>query len=496
MGRISRVYKLGRNFLGAKKALDVVVRLLENDADKDTGWKTAENGKHYHITKGGYVDKGPNVMKGGNVGKPSTWETRNGSAKSAEKKIETVGSPTPVSKKASKQSVFSKMAPARLQSAAKSLSAASGSSVSSNDLAGGNVHEAEEKAIIKLLEQSDQHTPASIALGKYIKSKIDAAGGDRVLKSEGFRKNITAEESDMMDAALSSIERLKLGSFSDGAERVRKEFRAVLFSIVNKGLGGPDTVDLARQKWDEARGIKNAPKTKEERAQKAAEEQARLEAEKKKRQQELAQGIGEYTKKAEIYHVSMSPVRKLAKPLTHKQIVTKIAKEDRTDGSCVSSAFAYIANKMGFDVKDFKGGNSQKVVGNRAAFYDLADSPGVKCETVDSSNDHEAAKALLSGMKPNKEYLLVTGKHASVVRLAKDGKTYEFLELQSKFGSGYQSMGSSASEIENTLKNRFGCRKSRTLAGTKITKTNFLFETDSLYGCKAFGNALRLLNTA
>ena len=56
-------------------------RLKEaRDADgekEDTGWRTTENGKHYHINSEGEVDKGPKAMVGGNVNKPETWSSNN-----------------------------------------------------------------------------------------------------------------------------------------------------------------------------------------------------------------------------------------------------------------------------------------------------------------------------------------------------------------------------------------------------------------------------------
>ena len=74
MSRAGKVYRVLQRTLGKEKALNTVIRLFGMDAEEEGVWRTTENGKHYHITKGGRVDKGPNVMKGSNVNDPSTWK--------------------------------------------------------------------------------------------------------------------------------------------------------------------------------------------------------------------------------------------------------------------------------------------------------------------------------------------------------------------------------------------------------------------------------------
>lgn len=60
----------------------------------------------------------------------------------------------------------------------------------------------------------------------------------------------------------------------------------------------------------------------------------------------------------EVYKVQSREVFVLDKPLKSDKIIAKIGGADKTDGSCSSVAFAYCANKAGFDVKDFRGGMS------------------------------------------------------------------------------------------------------------------------------------------
>ena len=52
------------------------------------------------------------------------------------------------------------------------------------------------------------------------------------------------------------------------------------------------------------------------------------------------------------------PVEKLETPLTDDEIISKVGGGDLTKGSCSSAAFAYIGNKCGYDVTDFRGDDS------------------------------------------------------------------------------------------------------------------------------------------
>ena len=42
-------------------------------------------------------------------------------------------------------------------------------------------------------------------------------------------------------------------------------------------------------------------------------------------------------------------------------IIEKLGGGDKTNGSCASVAFAYVGNKNGLDVTDFRGGGSQMI---------------------------------------------------------------------------------------------------------------------------------------
>ena len=58
--------------------------------------------------------------------------------------------------------------------------------------------------------------------------------------------------------------------------------------------------------------------------------------------------------------IEYNEVKELDRELEEWEIISRIAGGDKTDGSCPSVAFAYIGNKNGLDVLDFRDGDSRK----------------------------------------------------------------------------------------------------------------------------------------
>ncbi|HGQ4216718.1 TPA: hypothetical protein ACL7J0_001611 [Streptococcus pneumoniae] len=56
--------------------------------------------------------------------------------------------------------------------------------------------------------------------------------------------------------------------------------------------------------------------------------------------------------------ITSNPITKSLKKLTEEEIIQAISGGDKTKGSCSSLAFAYIGNKAGYTVLDFRGGKS------------------------------------------------------------------------------------------------------------------------------------------
>ena len=158
-------------------------------------------------------------------------------------------------------------------------------------------------------------------------------------------------------------------------------------------------------------------------------------------------------RRAVDYGVTYNTVGMNEKPLSHDEIVQKIGGADRTKGSCVSQAFAYIGNEQGLDVTDFRGGESCETFAG-GAWRNLLECGEDKPAMVGIKE----TKDLLKKMEQGEEYVLITGKHCSVVRMGEAGP--EYLELQDMpERCGWKKMvGGEYSSVSDTLKYRFGVR--------------------------------------
>lgn len=171
-------------------------------------------------------------------------------------------------------------------------------------------------------------------------------------------------------------------------------------------------------------------------------------------------------------------------------IIKYIAEADKTRGSCSSAANAYIANKAGFNVLDFRGGESLDLFSKKKTSIEMAKFSGVESYITKNTNDFTSFNKLKLKMQVGKEYKLGLGGHAAIVRKLKNG-TYQYLELQDEVGlNGFKDFG------EYTLKNRFGCKKSHTLYGLRYEVATYLIEVESLGRSKEFIELMQYLNTA
>ena len=115
--------------------------------------------------------------------------------------------------------------------------------------------------------------------------------------------------------------------------------------------------------------------------------------------------------------VKYKRVRNLSKKLTDDEIIRKIGGKDLTTGSCVSLACAYIANKNGLDVIDYRGGNSCE---NFKNFYKhIHNLPGVITKEYKFKNESDSTVKILTKLKPNKEYYISLGTHDAIFRKVK-----------------------------------------------------------------------------
>lgn len=196
----------------------------------------------------------------------------------------------------------------------------------------------------------------------------------------------------------------------------------------------------------------------------------------------------EIIKQLKDLKIEYNPVQKLDESLTTDEIVQKISGGDMTKGSCSSLGFAYIANKNGLDVLDFRGGSSQDFFSTTSNIYKISQLPGVKSIVAENTNDIMATTSLLKTLEEGKEYYLATGNHAAIVR--KIENTYEFLELQSPKENGFKQL------TTNILKNRFHCKQTHSIQGIKFKTKNILMEIDSFKDNSEFEEIMGYINTS
>ena len=183
------------------------------------------------------------------------------------------------------------------------------------------------------------------------------------------------------------------------------------------------------------------------------------------------------------------PINTLSSKLTENEIIKRVSGGDKTIGSCTSLAFAYLGNKIGLDVLDFRGGESLNFFGTNKTIQEMAKLKGVKGFIVRNEDDYKAITQLIKNIKDNKEYILTTGKHTSIIK--KENGKYYYLELQDKIknNNGFKKLNN------EVLKQRFKCKKTNSLYGLKLAPCNILIDCDSLGKNKDFKKMLGYINT-
>ena len=186
--------------------------------------------------------------------------------------------------------------------------------------------------------------------------------------------------------------------------------------------------------------------------------------------------------------IDYNDVKLLNRVLEENNIIKKIGRFD-TEGSCVSQAFTYVGNKCGYDVVDNRGGVSRYAFASYGRR--IAQKMGAMSET--SIDPAKNALKLIGKIQNNKEYILMTGYHAAVIRKNKEGQT-EYLELQDKKdNNGWKELTSMK------LLSRFDCRYEPIKENGEIVglaeETSYLLDTDLLKNDLGFRRLLGYLNT-
>lgn len=182
------------------------------------------------------------------------------------------------------------------------------------------------------------------------------------------------------------------------------------------------------------------------------------------------------------------PVKKFDTQPTMEEMIARIGGGDRTQGSCASLAWTWAGERAGYDVLDFRDGISRSTFSMRVNSFKVSKFPGVISWTETSTNDVKAATALLKHVEKGKEYAIMTGCHASIVRLTDEG--YQYLELQSPVRNGWFTL-----DPKTTFRWRFGCKQSNTRYGMKIERDNLLIQIDTLTDSPDFAKMLEYINT-
>lgn len=176
-------------------------------------------------------------------------------------------------------------------------------------------------------------------------------------------------------------------------------------------------------------------------------------------------------------------VKPLEKTLSENEIIKRLSGGDMTGGSCISLTLAYAANRAGYDVIDYRGGASREYFcrpySNLFQYIDhtlpkythlypeyklrskqYAFGKDMVVKMYFDKNDNSAYLDMVSDMKPGKEYIMILGSHAAVMKKKIDNlgnETIFYLEMQSRHDE--QNTWHEIDDYKKILPARFRTRK-------------------------------------
>ena len=179
------------------------------------------------------------------------------------------------------------------------------------------------------------------------------------------------------------------------------------------------------------------------------------------------------------FDVEYNPVISHASQQTESEIIAALSGGDMTRGSCASVGLAYIGQKQGWNVLDFRDGESRRMFSESPFLLTLSQMDGMKALRAQGASSMTVGNRLLKMCEPGKEYYLAVGRHAAIVRKNDDG-VLQYLELQSKNRSGWTDFDGNP---RYTLKTRFGCTQTSGSAATydfmlDLTESDFTSTDD------------------
>ena len=175
------------------------------------------------------------------------------------------------------------------------------------------------------------------------------------------------------------------------------------------------------------------------------------------------------------------------KQLTEKEIIDVLSGGDKTNGSCVSVGLAYIGQKGGMNVLDFRGGGSQSFFSKYVNLKEITKFPNVNAIFETAKSTITVGNKLLKRVEQGKEYYLTVGRHATIVRRTDDG-ILQYLELQSPTMSGWIDFNGNP---RFTLASRFGCA-----SGMGYTEEGFMIDVEQFKDSEELKILLGYINTS
>lgn len=134
--------------------------------------------------------------------------------------------------------------------------------------------------------------------------------------------------------------------------------------------------------------------------------------------------------KSELSEVKFNKCKDLAKGEISSKSISIISGGDNTSGSCASLALAYIGRRNGIDVIDYRGGDSREYFSTNFNQGILTSIGATQERFVFEKEQHSFNFLQKANIKPGKEYIVSSARHAAVIRKDDRGH-FQYLELQS-----------------------------------------------------------------
>ncbi len=189
-------------------------------------------------------------------------------------------------------------------------------------------------------------------------------------------------------------------------------------------------------------------------------------------------------KDLEKLKIEKVPFSQLPVQQSSRDLAKKIGHKDTEDvGSCVSLSLAYMGNRLGYDVQDFRGGKSRDYLSS--GFCELCISEGdIFCEATLEETEQKAYESITEG----EEVIFGTLSHATIVQ-KKNGKM-QYLELQGEDDNKYKPL------TTKKLLERFGYPSNIDECTIMGRSLYILRKNDIVKNLSSFKSLLEYINTA